>query len=39
MMHRILVPLRILRGSVAERVERACRVPVLLVGYGARLAA
>lgn len=30
---------RILRGSVAERVERACRVPVLLVGYGSRLAA
>ncbi len=30
---------RLLEGSVAERVERAARVTVLLVAYGTRLAA
>ena len=30
---------RFLKGSVAERVERATTIPVLLVRYGARLAA
>lgn len=37
--HRRTGVTRLLRGSVAEAVERATAIPVLLVRYGARVAA